>query len=121
MGFALDPGVVLQITGYQIAANNALTVNYKLTDPEGNPLDVTGVQTAGPVSVRFVLSYLPAGQPTAQYVPITLTKNSSVPGNTVTQPSTDSGGTNQLNADFTYSYKFKTLVPGTIPAGSTLT
>lgn len=121
VGFALDPGVVLQITGYQIAANNALTVNYKLTDPEGNPLDVTGVQTAGPVSVRFVLSYLPAGQPTAQYVPITLTKNSSVPGNTVTQPSTDSGGKNQLNADFTYSYTFKTLVPGTVPTGSTLT
>src|ERR1035438_8937922 len=56
VGFALDPGVVLQITGYQIAASNALTVNYQLTDPQGNPLDVNGVQSAGAVSVRFILA-----------------------------------------------------------------
>ena len=121
VGFALDPGVVLQITGYQIAASNALTVNYQLTDPQGNPLDVNGVQSAGAVSVRFILAYLPAGQPTAQYIPLTLTKNSSVPGDTVTQPSTDTGGKNVQNADGTYSYTFGTLVPATVPAGSTLT
>src|ERR1039458_883649 len=63
VGFALDPGVAMQITSYQIAASNALTVNYQLTDPQGNPLDVNGVQTAGAVSVRFILAYLPAGHP----------------------------------------------------------
>ena len=113
VGFALDPGVVLQITGYQIATNYALTVNYKLTDPEGNPLDVNGVQTAGPVSVRFILAYLPAGIAGAEYIPITTTKNTSVPGNTVTQPATDSGGKNIQNADGTYSYTFGTLLPAT--------
>ncbi len=121
VGFALDPGVMMTITNAQVGANNAVIVNYKLTDPEGNPLDVLGVQTAGPVSVRFILSYLPAGQPTAQYVPITLTKNTSVPGKTVTQPSTDTGGVNHLNADYTYTYTFGTQVPGTVPSGSTLT
>ena len=120
VGFALYPNVNLQVTSYSLSGNT-VTVNYSLTDDSGNPLDVLGIYTAGPVSVRFIMSYLPAGQPTAQYQAITLTTNSTVPGNVVKQPGTDSGGKNIQNPDGSYSYTFKAQLPGTMPAGSTVT
>jgi len=115
------PGVAIQITNIQYTAGNPLTVNYKLVDPKGALLDLTGVQTPGAISVRYILAYIPAGSPGGQYVNITTTKNTSVPGVTVPAPGTDSGGTLVTNSDGTYSYTFKTAVPNSVPLGSTLT
>jgi len=115
------PGVAIQITNVQYTAGSPVTVTYKLTDPQGALLDATGIQTPGAVSVRYIMAYIPAGSSGGQYVPITTTKNTSVPGTTVTQPGTDSGGTLVTNADGTYSYTFKTAMPGTAAAGATVT
>ncbi len=95
------PGVAIQITNIQFTAGSPLTVNYKLTDPKGALLDQTGVQTPGAISVRYILSYIPAGQPGGQYVPITVSKNTTAPGLSVDAPSTDTGGTLVTNPDGT--------------------
>ena len=115
------PGVAIQITNIQFTTGNPLTVNYKLVDPKGALLDLTGVQTPGAISVRYILSYIPAASPGGQYVNITTTKNTTVPGVTVSAPGTDSGGTLVTNSDGTYAYTFKTAVPNSVPQGSTLT
>ena len=121
------PGVAIQITNFQVSGgglfptSGPLSVTYKLTDPKGALLDQTGVQTPGAISVRYILAYIPASTPAGQYVPITLTKNTSVPGTTVSAPGTDSGGTLVTNTDGTYTYTFKTALPTTVPTGSTVT
>ncbi len=115
------PGVAIQITNIQFTAGSPLTVTYKLTDPKGALLDITGVQTPGAISVRYILSYIPASTPGGQYVNITTTKNTTVPGVTAIQPGTDSGGTLVNNPDGSYAYTFKTPVPNSVPTGSTLT
>ncbi|MDR3719499.1 MAG: OmcA/MtrC family decaheme c-type cytochrome [Bryobacteraceae bacterium] len=113
--------MAIQITNVQYTIGNPLVVTYKLTDPQGALLDQTGVLTPGAISVRYILSYIPASTPGGQYIPITTTKNSTAPGLTVTQPGTDSGGTLVSNPDGTYVYTFKTVAPISIPSGSTLT
>jgi OmcA/MtrC family decaheme c-type cytochrome len=115
------PGVAIQITNVQYTAGSPLTVNYKLVDPMGALLDQTGVQTPGAISVRYVLAYIPASTPNGQYMNLSTTKNTSVAGDTVTQPGTDSGGTLVTNFDGSYSYTFKTAVPSSVPVGSTIT
>ncbi len=113
--------MAIKITNVQFTAGSPLTVNYKLTDPQGALLDQTGVQTPGAVSVRYILAYIPAATPGGQYVNITTTKNTTVPGVSVDAPGTDSGGTLVTNPDGSYSYTFKTAVPATVPTGSTIT
>ena len=115
------PGVAIQITNVLYTAGSPPTVSYKLVDPMGALLDQTGVQTPGAISVRYVLAYIPASTPNGQYMNLTTTKNTSVAGDTVTQPGTDSGGTLVTNFDGSYSYTFKTAVPSTVPVGSTIT
>ena len=56
------PGLNFSITSAKIAADGTVTVGYKLADPKGLPLDLTGVQTPGAVSVSFVLAYIPKGE-----------------------------------------------------------
>lgn len=115
------PGVAILITNTQFTAGGPLTVTYKLTDPKGALLDINGVQTPGAISVRYILSYIRATEPGGQYVNITTTRNTTVPGVTAIQPGTDSGGTLVPNPDGSYSYTFKTPIPNSVPMGSTLT
>ena len=115
------PGVAIKITNIQYSVGSPLTVNYQLTDPKGALLDQTGVQTPGAISVRYILAYIPAATPGGQYLNLTTTKNTSVPGVTAIQPGTDSGGTLVTNSDGSYSYTFKTAVPSSVPVGSTIT
>ncbi len=115
------PGVAIQITNIQYTAGSPLSVTYKLTDPKGAVLDLNGVQTPGAIAVRYILAYIPVSTPGGQYVPVTVNKNTTVPGTTVDAPGTDSGGTLVTNADGSYTYSFKTVVPAGVPVGSTMT
>jgi len=54
------PGLNIAITSAKIANDGTISVGYKLTDPKGLPLDLTGVQTPGAVSVSFVMASLTA-------------------------------------------------------------
>src|SRR6516164_608582 len=56
------PGLNISIGAAKVASDGTISVNYKLTDPKGLPLDSTGVQTPGAVSVSFILAYIPQGE-----------------------------------------------------------
>src|SRR5579859_1351769 len=84
------PGLVVKITGAQVAQDGAISVAFTLTDPKGAPLDRTGVATPGAVSLNFVAAYIPKGQ--QQYVDyITRNATGAVSG-TVTQAAAESNG-----------------------------
>src|SRR5437763_15964266 len=52
------PGLSITITSAKVASDGTMTVGYKLADPKGLPLDSTGVQTPGAISVSFVMAYI---------------------------------------------------------------
>src|SRR5215470_12072592 len=84
------PGLVIKITTAQIAQDGTITAAFKLTDPQGAPLDRTGVLTPGAISLSFIAAYIPAGQ--TQYVDyITRSATGAVSG-TVTQAASESNG-----------------------------
>jgi OmcA/MtrC family decaheme c-type cytochrome len=104
------PGLVISIVSAKIAADGTASVDYKIADPKGLPLDLAGVQTPGAVSVSFCLGYIPKGD-TQFFSYTTRLKTSTFPatvGKTATQASTDSGGTTQTVAVGEYIYTFKT-------------
>jgi len=56
------PGLTIGIVSAKIASDGTISVDYKLTDPQGLPLDSAGIQTPGPISPRFLVAYIPKGQ-----------------------------------------------------------
>src|SRR6516164_6321502 len=56
------PGLVISVVSANIASDGTITVDYKLSDPNGAPLDRSGVVTPGPISVSFLAAYIPKGQ-----------------------------------------------------------
>jgi len=106
------PGLTIKIVSAQIANDGTMSVHYQLTDPKGLPLDLTGVQTPGAISVSFLCAYIPSGQ--EQFVDYTTRPQTSpITHNTANQASTDSGGTTVTNAigDYTYTFKQKAVPP----------
>ena len=85
-------GSLFSVVSAKIASDGTISVDYKLTDPQGLPLDVAGVQTPGPISPRFLVAYIPKGQTQfASYIVTTVTAVTG--GATATQAAGDSGGT----------------------------
>src|SRR6516164_424890 len=62
-------GVVVKIQNAAIAKDGTISVRATIADSDGIPLDRLGVATKGPVSLRFIAAYIPAGQ--TQYVAYT--------------------------------------------------
>lgn len=56
------PGLVAKIVSASVAPDGTIQAQFTLADPQGLPLDRTGVNTPGPVSTSFVVSYIPKGQ-----------------------------------------------------------
>ena len=112
------PGLNIQIVSAKIAADGTTTVDYKLTDPKGLGLDLTGVQTPGAVSVSFVLAYIPKGQ--TQFLTYATRSRTSADGKTtISVASADSGGKSQQVADGEYVYTFGNKVPANFDAAAT--
>jgi len=105
------PGLVLKITGAQIASDGTISTTFSVTDPQGHPLDRNGVNTPGPISLSLVAATIPKNQ--EQYVAYTTrVRNGTVnPKNTATQAAADSGGTFLQNSDGSYTYTFATKAP----------
>jgi OmcA/MtrC family decaheme c-type cytochrome len=101
------PGLSITITSTKIASDGTITVGYKLADPKGLPLDSTGVQTPGAVSVSFVMAYIPSGE-RQFYSYATRAQTSPITKATAIQAGADSGGTTQTVAIGEYVYTFKT-------------
>jgi OmcA/MtrC family decaheme c-type cytochrome len=117
VGF-VRPGFTLQIVSAKIAADGTTTVDYKITDPKGLGLDLSGVQTPGTISVSFVLASIPKGQ--TQYVTYATRSRTSTDGkNTVSQASADSGGKSVQITDGEYLYTFGNKVPAGFDATAT--
>src|ERR1051326_7795258 len=50
----IQPGLAFTIVSANIASDGTISVDYKITDPSGAPLDLAGVTTPGAVSPRYM-------------------------------------------------------------------
>ena len=105
------PGLTLTIVSSSIATDGTISVDYKVADPNGLPLDPAGITTPGAVSVSFLCAYIPKGQ--TQFYDYNSRVASAATGTaTATQASTDSGGTTKTVTDGEFIYTFKTKAVG---------
>jgi OmcA/MtrC family decaheme c-type cytochrome len=112
------PGLIIKITSAAIAPDGTITADFSLTDPQGLPLDRTGVTTPGAISLSFIAAFIPAGQ--AQYVDyITRTQTGAVSG-TVNQAAAESNGIFTSDGS-AYRYRFQTRAPSGFDAAATHT
>lgn len=106
----VSPGLNIKINSASIASSGAITVNYALTDPNGLPLDATGQQTPGAISVTYFAAYIPQGQ--TQYVSYTTASATGAALGTITRPTfEEGGGTLTSSAVGTYTYTMKAQAP----------
>lgn len=111
------PGLNISIVSASITGGGVISTDFKVTDvpPAGaapQPLDITGVNTPGPISLNFLIAYIPRGQ--AQYVSyIARTVNAASGGASATQAGGESmtTGTLQTVAQGEYIYTFKATAP----------
>jgi OmcA/MtrC family decaheme c-type cytochrome len=112
------PGLVMSVVSANIASDGTISVDYKLTDPNGAPLDRSGVVTPGPVTLSFLAAYIPKGQEQySSYIVRTVTAPSG--GATATQAAADSGGTTQTVSTGEYIYTFAMKAPTGFDATAT--
>jgi OmcA/MtrC family decaheme c-type cytochrome len=105
------PGLTLKIVSASVAQDGTISVDYKVSDPKGLPLDPAGITTPGAVSVSFLCAYIPKGQ--TQFVSYaTRAQTSPITKTTAIQAGADSGGTTKQVADGEFVYTFKTKAAG---------
>jgi hypothetical protein len=101
----IRPGLDMKIIDITFPDDMLPEVEFSLMDPAGLPLDMNGVFTPGPISVSFILSYIPADS--ESYVTYTTrVQTSPITGDSATQATSDSGGTFTMLDDGLYKYKF---------------
>ena len=112
------PGLVMSITTASIAADGTITARVKFTDPKGVPLDRSGTQTPGPITVSFLIGYIPTDG--GQYISY-ITRTRTGAAGTVTQATGESNGQWKENAIGDYTYTFANKAPANINRGLTHT
>ena len=114
----VQPGLTITIVSAKIASDGTISVDYKLTDPNGAPLDNSGIVTPGPISLSFLAAYIPKGQ--EQYTSYIVRMATAVSGGaTATQATGDSGGTTTTVATGEYVYTYSTKAPAGFDATAT--
>src|SRR5262249_35714731 len=103
------PGFVITIVSATITSVGTISVDYKLTDPKGVPLDRAGITTPGPISLSFLAAYIPKGA--EQYTSYIVRTATAPSGAMATQAAADSGGTTQTVAVGEYVYTYATKAP----------
>jgi len=108
------PGLAVAIQSASIAGGVA-SVTFRITDPNGVPLDRTGLLTDGTVSAAFTLAWLDQdgnGDPLQYTSYITRIATDPDSGATATQATTESNGTFEAidRADGVYRYTFTTAI-----------
>src|SRR5437899_9902007 len=112
------PGLAFKIVSAKIAADGTVTVDFKIADPKGLGLDRAGITTPGAISTSFLVGYIPKGQ--TQFVSYATRTRASTDGKTtVTQATSDSGGTYAPVAEGEYIYTYGTKVPKDFDATAT--
>jgi OmcA/MtrC family decaheme c-type cytochrome len=115
----IRPGVKVKVVSAAIAKDGTITARVNVTDPKDVPLDMDGVTTPGPVTLRFIAAYIPAGK--KEYVAYTTTVLKATLNNnpSQTQAATDSGGVFTKNGEGDYTYTFKTKASTAFDATAT--
>ena len=113
----VQPGLVISIVSAAIASDGTISVDYKVTDPAGAPLDLTGVTTPGSISLSFLAAYIPKGQ--EQYTSYVVRTATAPSGTTATQAAADSGGTTKTVSTGEYIYTFSTKASSGFDATAT--
>lgn len=109
----IRPGLVIRVTGAEIAADGTIRAKFKLTDLRGLPLDRAGIETPGAVNVSFIAAYIPRGA--SQYVAYTTrVQTSPITNASATQATGESNGTFTRTADGEYTYQFATKAPANL-------
>jgi OmcA/MtrC family decaheme c-type cytochrome len=103
------PGFVITINSAAVARDGTISATFTLTDPQGLPLDRTGVLTPGAISLSFVAADIPNGN--EQYTAYTTRPAGGAAVPSTNQASSDSGGTYTTLATGQYKYTFKTKAP----------
>ncbi len=106
----VQPGLAINIVSAKVASDGTISVDYKLTDPTGAPLDRSGVATPGAIALSFLAAYIPHGK--EQYTSyIVRTATAASGGATATQAAADSGGATRTVAVGEYIYTYATKAP----------
>jgi OmcA/MtrC family decaheme c-type cytochrome len=100
------PGLTITVQSASVASDGTITATFTVTDPQGLPLDRSGITTPGAISTSFVAAYIPKGQ--EQYTAYTTRAASGAAVASTNQPAADSGGTYTTLATGQYTYTFKT-------------
>jgi hypothetical protein len=87
------PGIVFKITQARIAQDGTISATFQISDPQGLPLDLNGVNTPGPVKVGMTLATIYNDHVSEEYTShVTQTVTDPKTGNPATQATLDSGG-----------------------------
>ena len=69
----VNPGLVFTIVSAKIASDGTISMDYKLTDPQGLPLDSTGIHTPGAISPRYLSPTFPKAKTQfSSYITVTV-------------------------------------------------
>ncbi|MCK6547188.1 OmcA/MtrC family decaheme c-type cytochrome [Myxococcota bacterium] len=111
-----DPGLALELQSASIEDGRAVTT-FRITDPDGVPLDREGLRTEGEVQISFVLAWLGTSTSGPGFYTAYTTRaaTSTRTGLTTDQAAADSGGTFEELAAGTYRYTFATTATVTSP------
>ena len=112
-------GIVFKIVQANITPDGTIVATFKITDPQGLPLDLNGVNPPGPVKVGMTLATIYNDHVSEEYTShITKTVTDPVSGRVAKQGTLDSGGTFQQIGDGLYTYTFATKIPGFDPTAT---
>jgi OmcA/MtrC family decaheme c-type cytochrome len=112
------PGLVVTIETVKIGPDGTISAQFKLTDPQGLPLDRLGVYTPGTVSTSFIAATIHKND--EQYTAYTTrVQNSPITNTSAIQAGTDSGGTYTQISQGEYVYTFHTKAPAGFDTGAT--
>jgi len=100
------PGLDLKILSIEIPDDLTPLVTFSIQNTNGLPLDINGVFTPGPVDIRFMLTYIPAGEEQ---------KDKYYEG------TRDQGGVFTTIEQGLYTYKFTTVLPADYEVDATHT
>ena len=114
----IRPGLNLEILQASITGSTA-KFTFRVSDSRGAGLDIDGIETPGPITVRPVLSYIAQGQ--TFYTAYTKSTATSPSGVSAEQAARDRNGTFQPMGDGVYEYTFGTSVPGGFDSSATHT
>lgn len=118
----IRPGLNIDFTAedIKIESDGSVSVTFSVTDDRGQPLDIDGNETPGPMNISWVLSFIPQGE--QQYLSyFTRTQNSSITGNSAVQATADAGGTFERLELGVYTYHFGGTLPADFDANATHT